>query len=279
MSTHRHYWIKEKINGSKVHKALILGPDTVPGNTWYAIKVVDIRSLADIDQKVRNEVDILRSLKNYSTIVTLTDVLETDLHYYLVMEYMGGGDVFDRIVKRGMYPQAEARVLAHNLLSPMRFVHSCFIAHRDLKPQNMLFQDPNNNTDFKVAGFSFAKKVPKPNLLLTRCGTPTYVSPEVLQGKPYDEKVDMWSIGVILYVVLVGYPPFLEESQERQSQKIMTADYQFYDDDWRSISQEAQDLIRRLLVIDPAERLSATQALEHSWIKGEIASTYFGGQF
>lgn len=279
MSTHRHYWIKEKINGSKVHKALILGPDTVPGNTWYAIKVVDIRSLADIDQKVRNEVDILRSLKNYSTIVTLTDVLETDLHYYLVMEYMGGGDVFDRIVKRGMYPQAEARVLAHNLLSPMRFVHSCFIAHRDLKPQNMLFQDPNNNTDFKVAGFSFAKKVPKPNLLLTRCGTPTYVSPEVLQGKPYDEKVDMWSIGVILYVVLVGYPPFLEESQERQSQKIMTADYQFYDDDWRSISQEAQDLIRRLLVIDPAERLSATQALEHSWIKGEISSTYFGGQF
>jgi calcium/calmodulin-dependent protein kinase I len=279
MSTHRHYWIKEKINGSKVHKALILGPDTVPGNTWYAIKVVDIRSLADIDQKVRNEVDILRSLMNYSTIVTLTDVLETDLHYYLVMEYMGGGDVFDRIVKRGMYPQAEARVLAHNLLSPMRFVHSCFIAHRDLKPQNMLFQDPNNNTDFKVAGFSFAKKIPKPNLLLTRCGTPTYVSPEVLQGKPYDEKVDMWSIGVILYVVLVCYPPFLEESQERQSQKIMTADYQFYDDDWRSISQEAQDLIRRLLVIDPAERLSATQALEHSWIKREISSTYFGGQF
>ena len=104
----------------------------------------------------------------------------------------------------------------------------------------------------------------------------SYVSPEVLQGKPYDESVDMWSIGVILYVVLVGYPPFLEENQEKQSQKIMTANYQFYDDDWRNISQEAQDLIRRLLVIDPGDRLSASQALEHNWIKGETSSTYFG---
>lgn len=137
MSSNRHYWIKEKINGSKVHKAQLLGPDKLPGNKWYAVKVIDCRSLSDVDQRVKNEVSILQALKNFDSIVTLSDVLETDVHYYIVMEYLGGGDVFDRIVRKGMYPEGEARVIARNLLSSVDFLHYRRIAHRDLKPQNM----------------------------------------------------------------------------------------------------------------------------------------------
>lgn len=271
MSSHRHYWIKEKINDSKVHKAIFLGADNTPcSNMMFAIKVVDCRSLADVDQKVKNEVTILQSLRNFDSIVKINDVLETDLHYYIVMEYLGGGDVFDRILKKGMYPELEARILATNLLFSVDFMHHRRVAHRDLKPQNLLFQNQHSDTDFKVAGFSFAKRVLQPKSLLTRYGTTTYVAPEILKGIPYDETADMWSVGVIIYITLVGYPPFLEEDQQIQCQKICEAQYDFFKEDWGHISEEAKDLIKCLLVVDPNRRVSASQALQHSWITGPV---------
>jgi calcium/calmodulin-dependent protein kinase I len=276
MSSHRHYWIKEKINGSKVHKAMFLRPDKNQGDKLFAIKVVDCRSLSDIGQKVKNEVQILQSLRSFESIVTLQDVLETDLHYYLVMEYLGGGDAFDRILRKGMYPEIEAKTLASNLVSSVDFIHHRRVAHRDLKPQNLLFENSNNDTDFKVAGFSFAKKVPRPKSLMTRCGTPTYVSPEILRGQPYDETVDMWSVGVIIYVTLVGYPPFLEDDQQIQCRKICNAEYDFYQEDWGKISEDAKDMIKKLLVEDPDKRLTANQAMQHRWIVGGASTTSTG---
>jgi len=238
------------------------------GSKWFAIKVVDCRSLIDVDQKVKNEVTILQSLRNFESIITLHDVLETDLHYYLVMELMDGGDVFDRILQKGMYPETQAKAVATNVLSSVDFIHYKRVAHRDLKPQNLLFDNIHNEINPKVAGFSFAKEVLQPRSLLTRVGTPTYVSPEVLKGEPYDEAVDLWSVGVVIYTILVGYPPFLEQDQQIQCRKICAADYDFFEEDWGNISESAKDLIKNLLVVDPTRRLSASQALQHPWITG-----------
>jgi len=267
---HRHYWVKEKINDSKVHKALFLGADKEPQqDKVFAIKVVDCRSLADVGERVKNEVEILQSLRDVKSIVTLRDVLETELHYYLVMDYLGGGDVFDRIVKKGMYREDEAKQLAYNLLSSVDFMHHRNVAHRDLKPQNMLFMTHEDDTEFQIAGFSFAKKVHKKKSLYTRCGTLSYVAPEVLNGQAYDESADLWSVGVVMFAVLVGYPPFLEQDQQMLYQKICNGQFDFIEEDWMNISLSAQDLVRKLLTTDPDKRWKASQALQqHEWIRG-----------
>lgn len=268
--TDRHYWVKEKINDSKVHKALFLGEDKEPlQDKVFAIKVVDCRSLADVGQRVKNEVQILQSLRNVKSIITLRDVLETELHYYLVMDYLGGGDVFDRIVRKGMYQEEEAKKLACNLLSSVDFMHHRNVCHRDLKPQNMLFETLEEDTEFQIAGFSFAKIVHTKKSLWTRCGTLSYVAPEVLKGEAYDESADLWSVGVILFAVLVGYPPFLEQDQQMLYQKICKGQFEFIEEDWSTVSEQAQDLVKMLLQVNPDQRWKASEALQkHEWVRG-----------
>jgi serine/threonine protein kinase len=145
------------------------------------------------------------------------------------------------------------------------------VVHRDLKPQNILLKFKEQHYQkIKLADFSFASRVHTPRSLTTRCGTPTYVAPEILKNIPYDQSADMWSVGVILYTLLVGYPPFASEHQSTLFQKIRTADYTFVEYDWRNISPSAQDLIRNLLTVDPSKRLTAKQALyESEWLRDQ----------
>lgn len=234
-----------------------------------AVKVVSRKNLTpNDDQQVLNEVSIMQSL-NHRHIVSLIDFYEEKTKFFVVMELLTGGDVFDRIVERTHYTEKDARDLIKNLLEAIYYLHSHNVAHRDLKPQNLLLAHEGDDADVKIADFGFSKRVHTPLSLLTRCGTPTYVAPEVLKNHPHDTAADMWSVGVILFVLLVGYPPFMEENQRTLFQKIRMGSYEFYEQDWECVSADARDLISNLLTVDPKGRMSARDALRSPWVSGD----------
>uniref|UniRef100_A0A7S2LV12 Protein kinase domain-containing protein n=1 Tax=Leptocylindrus danicus TaxID=163516 RepID=A0A7S2LV12_9STRA len=230
-----------------------------------AIKVVKRANLKlKDDAAVLNEVSVLQSLRHAHILPVYEFFEETDF-FFIAMELLTGGDVFDCIVQKNQYTEGCARELVKILLEATEYMHSASVAHRDLKPQNLLISDRESDTNIKIADFGFAKRVHAPFSLVTRCGTPSYVAPEILQGSPHDQRVDMWSIGVIVYILLVGYPPFMENDQRALFRKIKACDYDFFEDDWNIISDEAISLIKSLLVVDPVKRWSATQALRSPW--------------
>lgn len=235
-------------------------------NEVFAVKIIKREGLKPSDDEaVMNEVAILQSLV-FESIVQLVDFYEEKDYFFLVMEHMQGGDVFDKIMEKSCYTEKDARDLAIVLLKAVRFMHSRGIAHRDLKPQNLLLPNKDDDADIKVADFGFAHRVHTPQSLTTRCGTPSYVAPEILKNIPHDQSVDMWSVGVIIYVLLVGYPPFMGKNQQELFQNIRTGSFEFVEVDWMNISMEAKALVAELLVVDPSQRLTAQDALRSSWI-------------
>ena len=151
-------------------------------------------------------------------------------------------------------------------------MHSKNVAHRDLKPENLLLLSKDDDSAVKIADFGFAKKVYEECSLTTQCGTPAYAAPEILGGTPYDQRADMWSVGVILYILLGGYPPFAETKLKDLFQKVAKGDYEFHEKYWGSISTEAKDLISSLLTVNPKKRLTARQALKNTWIRLDDAA-------
>jgi serine/threonine protein kinase len=246
--------------------ATIYHGKTIEGNGDFAIKAFK-RNGPKNDSKVMNEVAILHSLRHFH-IVKLLDFFEERTYFYLIMERMIGGDVFEKIVEKTQYTEKDARDLVKDLLHAVEYIHGRGVAHRDLKPQNLLLVTENDDTSIKICDFGFAKRVHTPQSLFTRCGTPTYVAPEILKNHPHDISVDMWSVGVIIYVVLVGYPPFIDEDQKRLFEKIRHGVFEFYPEDWDPVSEDAKDLIRKCLVVDPCNRFTVSEALEHIWIVG-----------
>jgi len=237
-----------------------------PQKISYAVKIIKRKEMGQSDDEdVMNEVAVLQSLK-HPNIVQLNDFYEEKDYFYLVMEYMTGGDVFDRIVDHRQYTEKDARDLIKCLLEAVKFMHDNGVAHRDLKPQNLLLKSTDDDADIKVADFGFAKRIHMPRSLTTRCGTPTYVAPEILKNIPHDHAADMWSVGVICYVLLVGYPPFAGDNQAELFRQIRTGEYDFPKDDWDHICDEAKDLIKLLLVVNPMQRMTAAEALEHEWM-------------
>lgn len=235
-------------------------------NAGYAIKIVSKAKLTKEDtDALFDEVEILKAMK-HPNIIKLYDFFEEQLLYYLVMEKMTGGELFDRIVSRSYYNEKDARDLCKILLEAMTHVHNFQIAHRDLKPENLLLVSSDDDSIVKIADFGFAKRCPDGKKLKTQCGTPGYVAPEILMGVPYGTKADMWSIGVILYILLGGYPPFIENNQRDLFRKIKAGEYEFHKDYWDNVSKEAKVLISSLLTVDPKRRLSAREALRNPWI-------------
>ena len=174
--------------------------------------------------------------------------------------------MFDRIVKKTTYSEKEARDVVYFLLVAIKYCHDRNIAHRDLKPENLLLKSKTNDTEIKLADFGFAAFVEGRNLT-TQCGTPDYVAPEILMGLKYGLSVDMWSIGVITFILLGGYPPFYDDNQKMLFKKIKAGVYEFHADYWRNVSPEAKDLISNLLVVSPLNRLTVDQALAHPWMR------------
>lgn len=237
--------------------------------TSYAIKCVDRDKLTEEDAiALIEEVAILKEF-DHEHIICLYDFFEESIQYFLVMERMSGGELFDRIVEKAYYNEKEARDVCKILLEAVGYCHINNVAHRDLKPENLLLVSEEDDGRVKIADFGFAKRVSEPKSLSTQCGTPGYVAPEILEGHLYDTKADMWSIGVILYILLGGYPPFIENDQRKLFRKIRKGDYQFHDEYWGDISSEAKNLIASLLTVNPSQRLSAQDALRNSWITAD----------
>jgi calcium/calmodulin-dependent protein kinase I len=235
----------------------------------YAVKCINRKKLSDEDEAaLLDEVAILKEMKQ-THIIRLYDFFEEPSTYYLVMERMRGGELFDRIVAKAYYNEKEARDTCKILLEAVQHCHSHHVAHRDLKPENLLLLSEDDDSAVKIADFGFAKKVYERNSLTTQCGTPGYVAPEILEGTPYDERADMWSVGVILYILLGGYPPFIESTQRDLFRKIRKGEYEFHEEYWGTVSIEAKELISSLLTVDSNERLTAKQGLENEWILGD----------
>jgi calcium/calmodulin-dependent protein kinase I len=237
----------------------------------YAVKCINRKKLSDEDEAaLLDEVSILTEMRN-DHIIRLYDFFTEPSTYYLVMERMRGGELFDRIVAKAYYNEKEARDTCLIVLEAIGYCHDNHIAHRDLKPENLLLLSENDDSAVKIADFGFAKRCYAKCSLTTQCGTPGYVAPEILEGSPYDERADMWSVGVILYILLGGYPPFIESTQRDLFRKIRKGDYEFHEEYWGTVSTEAKDLIRSLLTVSIEARLTADEALENKWILGDGA--------
>lgn len=243
------------------------GKSKIDGSV-VAVKVLDRQKM---DQKhedsLRREVQIMMEL-NHPNIVRALDLFEEPKNFYVIMEIITGGELFDRIVRKTAYKEAEARQLARVLLNAIKYMHDRDYVHRDLKPENLLLTSDANDFDIKVVDFGFASKV-EGNNLRSHCGTPGYIAPEILKDLPYGKSVDMWSFGVILYILLGGYPPFYDKNQQMLFRKIMKGAYVFHPEYWQEVSEEAKDLIRRILVVDVSSRLTVDQALAHPWFAGD----------
>lgn len=237
----------------------------------YAIKCITKAKLSKEDEiALKDEIDVLKDF-DHQHIIRLYDVFEEPQHYYLVTEKMTGGELFDRIVQKSYYNEKEARDTCEILLQAINYCHSKKVAHRDLKPENLLLTSQSDDSDIKLADFGFAKRVKAPNTLTTQCGTPGYVAAEILEGKPYDTQADMWSIGVIAFILLGGYPPFIEQNQRTLFRKIRKGQYEFHEEYWGQVSEDAKDLIRKLLVVDPSNRYTSKDALANKWIGADAS--------
>lgn len=241
------------------------------GEEW-AVKCIEKHEIDS--SRLATEVDILRKV-DHPHIIQLKEFFDTPDTLYLVMELVTGGELFDKITKIGAYSEQTAAVLVANILSAVEYLHHMNIAHRDLKPTNLLLKDPSDDTNVKIADFGLSKIIGENTLLQTACGTPIYVAPEVLSGEAYDKEVDLWSVGVITYILLCGFPPFFDDGSNMAGlfEQIMNGEFDYPDEYWAHVSEEAKDLIDNLLMVDPAARFTATQALQHPWLQGAAKDT------
>lgn len=233
---------------------------------YVAIKCVSRAQLTENDiRSFKQEVEILKRVQ-HRNIIKFLDFFEDDDCYYLVMEYMAGGELFERIVQNTCYNEDDARNLIISLLNAVKYCHDHNIVHRDLKPENLLLSSIDDNADIKLADFGFATSLDGANLT-TQCGTPNYVAPEILNKQRYGKAVDMWAVGVITFILLGGYPPFDDDDQNVLYRKIKAAEFSFDLDYWSLVSEEAKDFIRRLIVVDVQSRMTADMAMTHVWLR------------
>jgi len=282
----KHYKFEKKELGSgnfaKVYKATAIKPGvqesgvTVPANV--AIKVIDKKKVEDMNDITR-EIEIMENCQ-HPNVIRLYEIFDEKEKMNLVMELVTGGELFDEIVSRGSFTEKDSARVMGTLCSALSYLHSKQVVHRDLKPENILLAckkeeaPPGTEPEIKVADFGLARVISDKDMMRTACGTPGYVAPEVLKNKGYSSgAVDLWSAGVILYILLCGFPPFYEEELPALFDQILKGRYDFPAPWWDNISQGAKDLVKGLLTVDPKMRLTAEQVLRDPWICGNAPDT------
>ncbi|KAF2144457.1 uncharacterized protein K452DRAFT_344489 [Aplosporella prunicola CBS 121167] len=260
---------------------------------YYAAKVINKRLMAGREHMVRNEIAVLKRVSmGHQNILTLVDYFETmnnrepcpaplsvprrladprraHATVYLVTDLALGGELFDRICRKGSYYESDAADLIRATLSAVAYLHDHGIVHRDLKPENLLFRTPEDNADLLIADFGLSRIMDEEqfHVLTTTCGTPGYMAPEIFKKTGHGKPVDIWAIGVITYFLLCGYTPFDRDSNLEEMQAILVADYSFTPlEYWRGVTPTAREFIKRCLTIDPRARMTSHEALSHPWI-------------
>jgi len=245
-----------------------LGTDKKDGSVW-AIKIMDKHGMSNEDIAAFHlEVKILRKLTSVDGIVQMREAFEGDDLFYIIMELMEGGELFERIAKQTKFTENDSKQVVRDVCVILHETHQHGIVHRDLKPENLLYKTSGARSALKIADFGLSKLIKfGSKVVATACGTPGYVAPEVLRREAYGSSVDMWSVGIIAYVLLCGFPPFYEQSNARLFKKIKSGSYSFPSPYWNHITPAAKKFVTQLLQTDPKKRLTATQVLEHPWIK------------
>ncbi|XP_069968410.1 calcium/calmodulin-dependent protein kinase type 1 isoform X3 [Bactrocera oleae] len=222
----------------------------------FAVKIIDKKALKGKEESLENEIRVLRRFSANDS--------ENG-------QRVTGGELFDRIVEKGSYTEKDASDLIRQILEAVDYMHEQGVVHRDLKPENLLYYSPNNDSKIMISDFGLSK-MEDSGIMATACGTPGYVAPEVLAQKPYGKAVDVWSIGVISYILLCGYPPFYDENDANLFAQILKGEFEFDSPYWDEISESAKNFIQNLMCVNVDKRYTCKQALAHPWISGNAAS-------
>jgi len=233
----------------------------------YAVKLIDKGSSGvTVSDK---EIAVMIRINNENC-VRLFEVYETETEVQMVLELLGGADLFDRIIQKQKYSEEEGKQLMKRVCLGVSHLHSSNVIHRDLKPENILLVSPDDDISCKVADFGLSRMFPeggpREQKTGTLCGTPGYVAPEVLKRVPYSYPVDVWSLGVITYITLCGFPPFPLDMQAESVKKVKNAEFSFPSPYWDEMSDASKDFIKQMIVTDPEKRATMEQVLAHPWL-------------
>ncbi|XP_071440102.1 calcium/calmodulin-dependent protein kinase type 1 isoform X2 [Hetaerina americana] len=284
------YNLKELLGTGAFSEVRLAESKDNPGQ-MFAVKIIDKKALKGKEDSLENEIKVLRRFSEsarrasltsasnaeepprlkHPNIVQLLETFEDKHKVYLIMELVTGGELFDRIVEKGSYTEKDASDLIRQVLEAVDYMHEQGVVHRDLKPENLLYYSPDEDSKIMISDFGLSK-MEDSGVMATACGTPGYVAPEVLAQKPYGKAVDVWSIGVISYILLCGYPPFYDENDANLFAQILKGEFEFDPPYWDDISDSAKDFIRQLMCVDVEKRYTCRQALAHPWISGNAAS-------
>ncbi len=236
-----------------------------------AIKVIDKKNARAVED-LQTEADVMAKI-DHPNVIRVYQIFENVTKCYMVQQYVSGGEMFDRIIEKDHFSEIEAVDVLKQILSALHYLHSCGIVHRDIKPENLLYKTKSADSPIMLADFGLAKVLAQGQEMHTMCGTPGYVAPEILSGKAgYTSACDIWSVGVVAYIILCGFPPFYDESTPALVQQITSGRYEFPSPWWDAVSENAKSFVRHLLNTDPVARPSAEQALAHPWMTAEASS-------
>ncbi|XP_002130190.2 myosin light chain kinase A [Ciona intestinalis] len=242
----------------------------------FAVKIISktYLSVSPSSKDVIKEADILRKL-SHPCIIGVHDVVDLPQNLYIVLEFAKGGELFKRLEKGGKLPEKIAKLYFFQMLSAVKYLHDNEITHRDLKPENILLMSTEEPCLIKITDFGMSRLVEEKSLMKTLAGTPSYLAPEIIKqhiglGKGYTKQVDLWSLGVILYVCLVAFPPFSDEltkTGQSINEQILSANYTFQNQPWSTVSNDAKNLVSSLLILDANDRLTTGAAVAHPWLQ------------
>lgn len=241
---------------------------------YFAMKIIDLEKAKDISSRPNAILDECKILQNldHQNIIKLKEIFQTKKYLYMIIELIEGGELFDQIIAETFFTEEKCRTIMKQMFSALEYLHSQNIIHRDLKPENILCSK-DNKENIKITDFGLSRIINPETLAKTMCGTPLYVAPEILSGTPYNgTKVDVWSCGVILYVLACGFPPFHAGDGEGNRvlfDNICSANYEFRSPYWDKKSKELMDLIKHMLIVDVDKRYSIEQCINHPFMTGK----------